>query len=146
MISKAENKSKLRVIFIVIVVAVLTAGCAVFITEYNGRSGIYEIRITFDDHSYKENYYEQFKELCLCTEKLLLPELSQEDLQSLLEKLIAQSEVNLFGDHAAFSAPGRPALDKVYRVGNTGVYGFYGSGNIEVWFVPLIRVTLPKMP
>lgn len=99
--------------------------------------GVYEIRITFDDHSYKENYYAQFKELCLCTEKLLMPGLSQEELQSLLERLIVQSEVNIFGDHSAFGDPERPALDKVYRVGDIGAYGFYGSGNTEICFVPL---------
>ena len=98
---------------------------------------IYEIRMVFDDHGYQDRFYELFRELCICMEKTMMPELSMAEAQTLFEALYAQSDDNFFGDHSAFDDPERPLLNAVYQYKNIGMYCFYGSGNIEICFVPL---------
>ena len=98
---------------------------------------IYEIRMTFDDHGYQDQFYELFRELCICMEKMMMPELSAVDAETLFETLYAQSDDNFFGDHSAFDDPERPKLNAVYQYENIGMCCFYGSGNIEICFVPL---------
>ena len=98
---------------------------------------IYEIRMVFDDHGYQDRFHELFRELCICMEKMLMPELSMAEAETLFETLYAQSDDNFFGDHSAFDDPQRPPLNAVYQDKNIGMYCFYGSGNIEICFVPL---------
>ena len=98
---------------------------------------IYEIRMVFDDHGYQDRFHELFRELCSCMEKMLMPELSMAEAETLFETLYAQSDGNFYGDHSAFDDPERPALNAVYQYENIGMYCFYGSGNIEISFVPL---------
>lgn len=98
---------------------------------------IYEIRMVFDDHGYQDQFHELFRELCICMEKTMMPELSTAEAGTLFETLYAQSDDNFFGDHSAFDDPQRPSLNAVYQDKNIGMYCFYGSGNIEICFVPL---------
>jgi hypothetical protein len=98
---------------------------------------IYEIRMVFDDHGYQDRFHELFRELCICMEKMMMPELSMAEAETLFETLYAQSNDNFFGDHSAFDDPERPLLNAVYQYKNIGMYCFYGSGNIEICFVPL---------
>ncbi len=98
---------------------------------------IYENRMVFDDHGYQEQLRKLYKDLCICMEITMMPKLSKAEADTLFEKLYAQSKKNFFGDHSAFDDPKRPKLNAVYQYGNTGMYCFYGSGNIEICFVPL---------
>ena len=98
---------------------------------------IYEIRMVFDDHGYQDRFHELFRELCICMEKMMMPELAMAGAETLFETLYAQSDDNFFGDHSAFDDPQRPPLNAVYQDKNIGMYCFYGSGNIEICFVPL---------
>ena len=98
---------------------------------------IYEIRMVFDDHGYQDRFHELFRELCICMEKMIMPELAMAEAETLFETLYAQSDDNFFGDHSAFDDPQRPSLNAVYQDKNIGMYCFYGSGNIEICFVPL---------
>ena len=66
-----------------------------------------------------------------------MPEMSMAEAETLFETLYAQSDDNFFGDHSAFDDPQRPPLNDVYQDKNIGMYCFYGSGNIEICFVPL---------
>ena len=66
-----------------------------------------------------------------------MPELSMAEAETMFETLYAQSNENFFGDHSAFDDPERPKLNAVYQYENIGMYCFYGSGNIEICFVPL---------
>lgn len=103
---------------------------------------IYEFRMVFDDHGYQAPFREIFKELCTCMEKMLMPELSEAEADTLFEKLYAQSNDNFFGDHSDYSDPERPKLNAVYQYENIGMYCFYGSGNIEICFVPLTSASV----
>lgn len=106
---------------------------------------IYEFRMVFDDHGYQAQFREIFKELCTCMEKMLMPELSEAEAETLFEKLYAQSNDNFFGNHSNYSDPERPKLSAVYQYGSIGMYGFYGSGNIEICFVPLTPASIDRL-
>ena len=98
---------------------------------------IYEIRMVFDHHGYQDRFHKLFKELCICMEKMMMPELSMSEADTLFVTLYAQSDDNFFGDHSAFDDPERPKLNAVYQYKNIGMYCFYGAGTIEICFVPL---------
>ena len=98
---------------------------------------IYEIRMVFDHHGYQDRFHELFRKLCICMEKMMMPELSTAEAETLFETLYAQSDDNFFGDHSAFDDPERPKLHAVYQDKNIGMYCFYGAGTIEICFVPL---------
>ena len=100
-------------------------------------SEIYELRMTFDHHGSQQTLFDQFRALCLCAEKLMIPNLNESESADLFDTLYAQSEDNFFGDHYHYGDPERPTLDAVIRNGNVGFYCFYGSGNVEICIIPL---------
>ena len=100
-------------------------------------SEIYELRLTFDHHGSQQVLFDEFRELCLCAEKMMIPELGDPEAEDLFDTLYAQSEYNFFGDHYLYGDPERPALDAVIRYGNVGFYCFYGAGNVELCIIPL---------
>ena len=83
-----------------------------------------EIRMVFDNHGYQDRFHELFRELCICMEKMLMPELSMAEAETLFETLYAQSDDNFFGDHSAFDDPQRPPLNAVYQDKNIGMIVF----------------------
>lgn len=99
--------------------------------------GIYEIRMTFDDHGYQERFHTLFKELCVCMEKTFILGLGDTEAEELFEALYAQAYTNFFGNHHSYSDSDRPPLYSVYRYDNIGMYCFYGAGNVEICFIPL---------
>lgn len=103
---------------------------------------IFEIRMTFDDHGYQERFHELFKELCICMEKTMLPELKEREAEELFEKLYSEAYANFFGNHAAYGDPERPPLTAVTVCGKIGMYCFYGAGNIEICFIPLTEAAI----
>ena len=109
------------------------------------RDEIYEIRMTFDDHGYQERFHTLFKQLCVCMEKTLLPELSDTDAEELFESLYAQAYDNFFGNHHAYGDSERPPLTSVTSCGNIGLYCFYGAGNIEICFLPLTENAVKQL-
>ena len=100
-------------------------------------SEIYELRLTFDHHGNQQVLFDEFRELCLCAEKMMIPGLGDPEAEDLFDTLYAQSEYNFFGDHYLYGDPERPALDAVIRYGNVGFYCFYGAGNVELCIIPL---------
>ena len=100
-------------------------------------SEIYELRMTFDHHGNQQILFDQFRALCLCAEKMMIPKLSDTEVEDLFDTLYAQSEYNFFGDHYLYGDPERPTLDAVIRNGNVGFYCFYGAGNVEICIIPL---------
>lgn len=55
-------------------------------------SEIYEVRMTFDHHGSQQVLFDQFKALCLCAEKLMIPGLGDTEAEDLFDTLYAQSE------------------------------------------------------
>lgn len=119
-------------------------------------SKIYEIRITFDHHTFIPEYHDLFRTMSIAALRYSASGLTDEKAQEIFETLYAQSDRNIFGNHSFYGDPERPALDTVYRIGNIGYYCFYGSGSIEICVIPLtvtaedilenIGVPLTKIP
>ena len=108
-------------------------------------SEIYEVRMTFDHHGSQQVLFDQFRALCLCAEKLIIPKLSDTEAEDLFDTLYAQSETNFFGDHYLYGDPERPTLDAVIRSGNVGFYCLYGAGNVELCIIPLTPSALKTL-
>ena len=110
------------------------------------RNEIYEIRTTFDDHSYQEALFDKFEVITLCLLRTACPELSDEEAAALFNDLCGSAEDNFWGDHHTYDDPERPPLTAVYQYGNVGFYCFYGSGNIEICMIPLTAAAVEALP
>ena len=103
---------------------------------------IYEIRMTFDDHGYQEQFYLKYQGLCCCLLKMACPNLSDKEIQEVFLTLYSLSDENFFGEHNAYGDPMRPTLSKVLQSGNIGFYCFYGAGYIEICMIPLTSTAI----
>lgn len=98
-------------------------------TEPGGDS-VYEIKLTFIDHDYRENLYEKYKKMCVCALKTVFPNINNGESERLYESLY-NSAVNNFRNGGGND---KPAV--VYSQNNIGVYGFYKSGTVNICIVP----------
>lgn len=101
--------------------------------------GIYEMKLTFDDHGYQESLYEEFEDICFCSLKTVLPELSNTHISDLYEKLYLQTKENFWGDYYPDCGTERPALNMIYQYGTVGLYGYYGAGTTNICAIPLTQ-------
>lgn len=108
-------------------------------------SEIYEICLSFDDHGYQDDLWALYQDLCLCTEKMMIPDLTDPGAQALFSQLRAQSDELYFGNHSAYGDPERPALNAVYRISDIGFYCFYGAGKIELCIVPISESAVERL-
>lgn len=107
----------------------------------NGDS-LYEIRMTFDDHGFRENLYQEYKDLCVCLIRTACPAQTESGACRLFDALYSAADRNFFGDHMSFGDPYRPELTELFRLDRIGFYSFYGSGNIEICMIPLTETGL----
>lgn len=105
-------------------------------TPENGE-GIYEIRLTFDDHGYQDALYEKFESICFCSLKTVLPEKSNADISGLYDELYTQTNETFWGDYYAGEDAERPVINRVYQYGSVGFYGYYGLGTANICIIPL---------
>ena len=106
--------------------------------------GIYEIKLTFDDHGYQESLYEEFEEICLCSLKTALPELSNAHIIDLHEKLYSLTKENFWGGYNTYGGGERPALNAIYQYSTVGLYGYYGAGTANICVIPLTQETIAQ--
>lgn len=106
---------------------------------------VYEVRVTYDDHSFQESLYDLFDALCTGLLKTGCPELSDDELGFVLSELYSMSNENFFGDHHRYGDPERPPLTRLIQSGSAGFYCFYGSGNVEVCMLPLTDEALKAL-
>lgn len=107
-------------------------------TPENG-NGIYEIKLTFDDHGYQESLYKEFENICFFTLKTVIPELSNADISDLYEKLYYQAKENFWGDYYPYGGAERPSLNIIYQYSTVGFYGYYGAGTANICIIPLTQ-------
>lgn len=101
------------------------------------REEIYEVRVTFDDHGYRESMAKKYKEIVSCLLQMACPTLTEDRIGDVFDDLYSLAYENFFGDHHLYGDPERPPLSRLLQSGNIGFYGFYGSGNIEICMIPL---------
>lgn len=108
-------------------------------------TALFEIRLTFDDHGFRENLYQEYRELCVCLFRTACPALSEADACRLFDSLFETADRDFFGDHTSFGDPCRPELSELFRIDRIGFYSFYGSGNIEICMIPLTESALREL-
>lgn len=106
---------------------------APYITIYTPleNSSMYEMRLTFDEQDYTEEYYDIFRQMCLCTFRIMLPECPDSELVSLFEALYTSSYDNDYSEEYK-----RPPVF-LYRSKNVGLFSYYSNGSINISLVPL---------
>ena len=102
-----------------------------------GGEEIYEIELLFDDHSFQEGFYEEFQRICHNTLQALLPNLSDAERSALYDTLYAQTGELFLGDYYVDPDGSKPIPEKIYRCGEMGFYGYYGSGSANICIIPL---------
>lgn len=108
---------------------------SIFVPETG--EGIYEFKLTFDDHGYREAMYQEYVEVCFCALSTILPELSENEIITLYYDLYEQTAKNFWGNYYSDSAEERPVIEVMYRSENIGFYGYYGAGTANICIVPL---------
>ena len=110
-----------------------------------GGDEIYEIELYFDDHSFQEGFYEEFQRICHNTLKALLPDLSDGERDALYEKLYAQTGELFLGDYYVDPDGDKPMPERIYRCGEMGFYGYYGSGSANIVVIPLTEGAVERI-
>lgn len=115
---------------------------SIYIPE--NEDGICEIKLTFDDHGYQESLYKEFEKICFFTLKTVIPELSNDDISGLYDKLYSQTKENFWGDCYPYGVTERPALNVIYQYNTVGLYGYYGSGTANICVIPLTQEAIVR--
>lgn len=110
-----------------------SAQYAPYITIYTpiNNSSMYEMRLTFDGQNYTSEYYDIFRQMCLCTFRIMLPECPDSALTDLFEALYASAYDNDYTD--GYKRP--PVF--LYRSKNVGLFSYYSDGSVNVSLIPL---------
>ena len=90
---------------------------------------VQEITLDFDWHSYSENLYELYGEMCFCTLKIFLPGLSDEQLTKLYSDANQSGYDNMFSSDDWYSKDSVPAV--FYYKGGVGVYSHFAEGSYQ---------------
>lgn len=104
---------------------------------------IQEITINFDEHSYSDSGFEQYKEMCFYTLKVFFPELSDETLRNLCTEAITLGNVNVFTSDEWYSSDSVPYVF-FYKDG-VGVYPYFAIGDWEHFcIIPVTDETIAE--
>lgn len=90
---------------------------------------VQEITVNFDEHSYTEWGYEQYRKMCFCTCKVFLPDLSDEAILNLCTEAIALGDRNIFSSEEWYG-PGIVPCALFCRDG-IGIYPYFAIGDWE---------------
>ena len=103
------------------------------LTLYTPRSNssIYEMKMTFDAENYTEEYYNIYKQMCLCTFRIMLPSCPDSELTDLFDALYNSAMDNDYSDEYQ-----RPP-QSLFRSKNAGLFSYYDNGTINISLLPL---------
>ena len=104
---------------------------------------IQEVTVNFDEHSYSESGYEQYKEMCYFTLKVFFPELDDERLFDLCTEIIALGNQNVFTSDEWYGSDAVPYA--LFHKDGIGVYPYFAIGDWEHFCViPVTEETIAK--
>lgn len=104
---------------------------------------IQEISINFDEHSYSESGFEQYKEMCVNTLKVFFPEVPDETLKSVCSEAITLGNVNVFTSDEWYSSDSVPYA--LFYKDGVGVYPYFAIGDWEhLCIIPVTEETLAE--
>lgn len=92
---------------------------------------IFEIRIVFDDHGYREEKLNKFTEICKTSLKVFLTDLSDEKIDKLFDNLYKSGMDNYYGTEYT-----RPPKD-IFCKNDVGIYAYYGAGTLNICIIPV---------
>ena len=102
---------------------------------------IQEITINFDEHSYSESGYEQYKQICFYTLKVFFPDLSDDSIMDLCMEAITLGNENVFTSDEWYSSDSVPCA-LFYKHG-IGVYPYFAIGDWEHFcIIPVTQETI----
>ena len=98
---------------------------------------IQQITVNFDEHSFTQSGFEQYKEMCYYTMKVFFPDLSDARIMDLCAEIVALGNQNVFSSDEWFSKNAVP-FALFYREG-IGVYPYFDIGDWEHLHHPCYR-------
>lgn len=102
---------------------------------------IQQITVNFDEHSFMQSGFEQYKEMCYYTMKVFFPDLSDARIMDLCAEIVALGNQNVFSSDEWFSKNAVP-FALFYREG-IGVYPYFAIGDWEHFcIIPVTEETV----
>lgn len=102
---------------------------------------IQEITINFDEHSYSESGYEQYKQICFYTLKVFFPDLSDDSIMDLCMEAITLGNENVFTSDEWYSSDSVPCA--LFYKDGIGVYPYFAIGDWEHFcIIPVTQETI----
>ena len=102
---------------------------------------IQEITINFDEHSYSESGYEQYKQMCFYALKVFFPDLSDEAILNLCTEAITLGNVNTFSSDEWYDSDSIPCA--LFYKDGVGVYPYFAIGDWEHFcIIPVTQETI----
>lgn len=99
---------------------------------------VQELTINFDEHSYSESGYEQYKQMCFYTLKVFFPDLTDETILNLCTETITLGNQHVFTSEEWYSSDSVPYV--LFHKDGIGVYPYFAIGDWERFCI--IPVTL----
>lgn len=90
---------------------------------------IQEVTVNFDEHSYSESGYEQYKQMCFYTLKVFFPDLSDEAILDLCTEALTLGNVNVFSSDEWYDSDSVPCA--LFYKDGIGVYPYFAIGDWE---------------
>ena len=104
---------------------------------------IQQITVNFDEHSFTQSGFEQYKEMCYYTMKVFFPGLSDARIMDLCAEIVALGNQNVFSSDEWFSKNAVP-FALFYREG-IGVYPYFAIGDWEHFcIIPVTEETVTE--
>ena len=104
---------------------------------------IQQITINFDEHSFTQSGFEQYKEMCYYTMKVFFPDLPDARIMDLCTEIVALGNQNVFSSDEWFSKNAVP-FALFYREG-IGVYSYFAIGDWEHFcIIPVTEETVTE--
>lgn len=104
---------------------------------------IQQITVNFDEHSFTQTGFEQYKEMCYYTMKVFFPDLSDARIMDLCAEIVALGNQNVFSSDEWFSKNAVP-FALFYREG-IGVYPYFAIGDWEHFcIIPVTEETVTE--
>lgn len=112
---------------------------SVYTPANNNRVG--EITLNFDWHSYTDNLYELYNEMCYCTLKVFFPDLSDKQITKLYTKANKSGYDNVFSSDEWYGKNSVPYA--LFYKDGTGVYSHFAIGSYQrLCIIPVAEKTV----
>lgn len=88
---------------------------------------VQEITVNFDEHSYTDAGYQRYRQLCIYTLKVFLPDLNEDNISQLFDEIISVGNQNVFDSDAWFGSGAVPFA--LFCQDGVGIYPYFAIGD-----------------